>query len=150
MTAPDKKFHRIRMREQELADEFELGIESFGKWSKDRDGFAAAKDTEREKFCQDMVDWWDHYLVKAAMHLAKHKSHIEAGKDGVTAEFAKSNHTALTHIYDALGALPEDQLKSGKAIFDALKPLRQEVEAPKAEAQGRMDKGVPPKKGPSA
>lgn len=146
----NKKFHKIWMREADLVEEFSLGIEWYDKWSKDRDTYAAAKDEKREKFSEEMVEWWHRYLVKAAGHLAKHKMHVEAGKDDVTAEFTKAAHTSLAPIYDALSTLDDTQIKSGKAIFDALRPLMEETPVPKPEAQSPFDKGNPFKKGPAS
>ncbi|MEZ0224552.1 MAG: hypothetical protein ACAH83_08365 [Alphaproteobacteria bacterium] len=148
----NKKFHRIWTKEADIVEELTLGMEWYAKWSHDRDNFAAARDEKREKFSAEMVEWWDRYLVKAAGHLAKHKMHVEAGKDDVTAEFTKAGHTCLSPIYDALSALDDTQIKSGKEIFEALKPLMDDDPAsvPKPEAQSPLDKGNPFKKGPGA
>jgi len=137
----NRKFRKIWTREADIAEEFELGCNWFQKWSSDRDAYAAKGDDARAKFCGDLVDFWDRYLVKAAHHLAKHQRHVGAGKDDVTAAFTKENLTTLQPLYDALSELDDTQRASGKDIFAALKPLL--VEEPAAAKPSPAQK--PPK-----
>lgn len=131
----NRKFRKIWAREADIAEEFELGCNWFQKWSHDRDAYAAKGDAQREKFCAELVDFWDRYLVKAASHLAKHKRHIEAGKDDLTAAFTKAKLSTLQPVYDALAPLDDKQSASGKAIFEALKPLMVQQAPSAAPAQ---------------
>lgn len=119
----NRKFRKLWTREADIAEEFELGCNWFQKWSQDRDAYAAKGDAQREKFCAELVEFWDRYLVKAAGHLAKHKHNLDAGNDSLTAAFAKAGLTTLQPLHDMLAPLDEKQLASGKAIFDALQPL---------------------------
>jgi hypothetical protein len=119
----NRKFRKIWAREANIVEEFELGCNWFQKWSNDRDAYAAKGDAQREKFCAELVDFWDRYLVKAAGHLAKHKHHVEDGKDSLSASFTKAQLTTLQPLYDVLAPLDENQRASGMAIFAALQPL---------------------------
>jgi hypothetical protein len=124
-----------------------MAMEWYRKWSHDRDAFAAKHDEPREKFAAGLVDFWDRYLVKSVSRLAQHKALLDSGKDDLTAEFAKKNLSGLTSLCDALSKLDDTQIKSGKAIYEALLPLAQEAPAqPKPATPGPLDKGNPFKK----
>ncbi|MDE1152712.1 MAG: hypothetical protein PW788_09265 [Micavibrio sp.] len=144
------KFHKIWLREADIADDFELGCNWYKKWSRDRDGYKEQNDAPREKFAEDMVTWWDNYLVKATSRLARHIDGIENGKDGLSKEFAAAQLSTITPITEALAKLDDAQIKSGKAIYSALLPLMEDVPAPAPQQKpDALDNGNPFKKGPA-
>lgn len=146
----NKKFRKAWTKEQDILDDFELGMNWFQQWSDKRDHYAAANDQQRAASCEGLVQFWDDWLVKSAGRLAKHKMHVDAGKDDVMKEFGDRKLTILQPLYDALGMLDDTQIKSGKAIFEALKPLAaaQKPAAPAPQKPGPLDGGNPFKKGP--
>lgn len=148
----NRKFHKIWAKESDIADDFEMGLDWFKRWSDKRDGFTAKGDTASAEGAAGLVQFWDDWLVKAAGRLAKHKTNIEGGKDALSTEFNSKSLTMLQPLYDALATLDDTQIKSGKAIFDALKPLMVEEPAPAQQTPkpGPLDNGNPFKKGPAA
>jgi hypothetical protein len=145
------KFRKIWRAEAEIVGDFDMSVEWYTKWSKDRDAYAQKNDQQRVDFCAGLVDFWDRHLVKATARLAKFKEKIETSVDPVAVEFRQKNFSTLTPVYEALSGLDDTSIKNGKAIFDAVEPLfRREPEPPKPPKPSPLDKGNPFKKGPGA
>ncbi len=140
-----QKFHRIWEKEADMADDLEMSVNWYKKWSDNRDAYAAKNDTARADSCQGLVDFWDARLVKIAGYLAEHKEYVASGKDPLIAEFNQKKLTLLGPIYDALSTLDDTQIKSGKAIFTAMLPMMEEEPTPAPKANP-LDKGNPFKK----
>ncbi len=149
----NKKFHRLWEREADIASDVEMAMEWYKNWNDMRDNFLKENNQVGVANAQGLIDYWDRYLVKVVAACAKHKAYIEAGNDGVAKEFGQKNLTLLQPLYDALSKLGDAEIKSGKAIYEAILPLMANEEpAPeqKPALKDPTEDGNPFKKGPSA
>lgn len=148
----NRKFDRIWMAESDIADDFVQAVNWYKNWTEKRDGFAAANDAPRAQSCESMVEWWDERLVKIVSKLARLDAAVSAKTDAVAQEFVKNRdaYSLLTEVRDVLSVLDDTQIKSGKAVYEALLPLMEAPQPQTAPKPAPQDKGNPFKKGPSA
>jgi len=150
----NRKFDKIWVKEADIAEDLLRACNWYNSWSQRRDAFAAENEENGVKNSESMIEWWDEKLVKVVGNMARLDEKLDQSQDALAQEFNKRSMSLLTDIRELLAELDDTQIKSGKAIFDALRPILTEeaapAEKPKAPEKGPLDDGNPFKKGPKA
>jgi hypothetical protein len=147
----NRKFDPIWEMEEEALDSLEQAVSWYDQWSEKAADAVASGNSDKLESCKAMVEFWDKRLVTVVGEMAKLKQDFDeaAALHPLVAEFKQKDLSLMPQIHDLLAGLDDQQIRTGKAIYNALLPLASKDAAPEPVKQDPLAKGNPFKRGPS-
>ncbi|MEZ0224711.1 MAG: hypothetical protein ACAH83_09175 [Alphaproteobacteria bacterium] len=147
----NRKFDPIWAAEEDAIDSLEQAVNWYARWTGNTAQAEASGDSNRIASCKAMVEYWDERLVTVVGEIAKLQKDFDeaAAVHPLVAEFKQKDLSLMPQIHDVFAGLDDQQIRSGKAIYDAVLPLASKDPAQEPVKRDPLAKGNPFKRGPS-